>query len=157
VHCRHLVVVVRVMEKPQSYSNHLRLDPKFHFVGSPLLFLGLIGALVNAILLDGRYTHWVIVVVAGGAVVIGACTRLYALQVQDRVIRLEVALRYERLSGGKSFEEILPRLTIPQIVALRFASDGELVELAERAARDLVPPGEIKRSIREWRADHYRV
>lgn len=143
--------------KPQSFANHTRFDPPFHFVAMPLLMVATISALVNAIAYGGRYNHWVLVVLALGALVVGGLVRLRGLKVQDRVIRLEVALRYERLSGGRSFEALLSRLTMSQIVALRFASDGELVELADKAAQEGTPSREIKRAIREWRPDYARI
>jgi hypothetical protein len=143
-------------QKPQSFDNHVRFDPLFHFVASPLLLIGLMAALVNAIALGGKYTHWVIVVIGAGALVACTLVRLRGLMVQNRVIRLEVALRFER-QAGRPFDDLLSKLTMPQIVALRFASDGELVDLAERAVRENLPSVEIKRAIRDWRPDHYRI
>jgi hypothetical protein len=144
-------------QSPQNYSNHVRLDPPFHFVAMPLLMLATVTSLINAILLGGRYTHWVVVVLAAGALVAGALIRLRGLRLQDRIIRLEVGLRYDRLASEKGSEEILPQLTTPQVVALRFASDAELVELTNRALREKMSSRDIKRAIRDWRADHFRI
>jgi transglutaminase-like putative cysteine protease len=83
----------------------------------------------------------------------GYFARMYAIKVQDRVIKAEENLRYFALTG-----KLLPReLGVKQIVALRFASDEEFVELAERAAKDGVSPIEIKRAVKNWRADTDRV
>jgi hypothetical protein len=144
-------------QEHQSYKNHVRFDPPFHFVAMPLIMVATVYALSNAILLEGRHTAWVVVVLCLGTIVAAALVRLNSLKVQDRVIKLEVALRYERLSGGKSFESLAMTLTVPQIVALRFAGDEELVTLAEKAAAEGLNPVTIKESITHWRGDYYRV
>ena len=83
-------------------------------------------------------------------------TRLYALRVQDRVIRLEERLRMEKLLPA----ELLARfdeLTLGQVVALRFASDGELAELTRRTLDERLVPKSIKAAIQKWRPDHTRI
>jgi Family of unknown function (DUF6526) len=79
--------------------------------------------------------------------------RIFALKAQDRAIRAEESLRHYVLTG----KLLDPRLTVRQVVALRFASDGEFVDLAARAVEKSLPPKEIKRAIKSWRADEYRV
>jgi len=54
-------------------------------------------------------------------------------------------------------ERLDPRLSIKQIVGLRFASDAEFVELARKAAAEGLPQDAIKRSVKTWRADHDRI
>ena len=73
--------------------------------------------------------------------------------VQDRAIRAEENLRHFALTG----KLLDPRLTIKQIVGLRFASDAEFVDLARKAAEASMPQDEIKKSVKSWRADHDRV
>jgi hypothetical protein len=80
-------------------------------------------------------------------------TRSFAMGVQDRAIRGEENLRHFALTGKR----LDPRLTIKQIVGLRFASDAEFVELARKAADGSMPQDEIKKAVKNWRADHDRV
>jgi hypothetical protein len=79
--------------------------------------------------------------------------RIFALKAQDRAIRAEENLRHYVLTG----KLLDPRITVRQVVGLRFASDEEFVELARRAAEEGLPEDKIKKSVREWRPDHYRV
>jgi hypothetical protein len=79
--------------------------------------------------------------------------RVFALKAQDRAIRAEENLRHFVMTG----KLLDPRLSMGQIVALRFASDGEFVVLAQKAAADSMKPADIKRAVRNWRADEYRA
>jgi hypothetical protein len=79
--------------------------------------------------------------------------RMFAVKAQDRAIRAEENLRHFAMEG----KLLDPRLTIRQVIALRFASDGEFVALAKKAADEGTAPDDIKRSIQDWRADTYRV
>jgi len=143
--------------KEQNYSNHARLVPGYHFVLAPVLLLTCIGSLVNLWKSLGDhqrlYSASLIVVLSFCCFFIAGYARIFALKAQDRAIRAEENLRHYVLAG----KPLDPRLTVKQIVALRFASDGEFVELARRAAEENMDPDAIKRAIRNWRADHYRV
>jgi hypothetical protein len=79
--------------------------------------------------------------------------RVFPLKAQDRAIRAEEQLRHYLLAG----KLLDTRLTMRQIVALRFASDGEFVVLAQRAVDQSLSPDAIKREVKQWRADTYRV
>lgn len=143
--------------KEQSYANHARLDPGYHFVLAPVLMLTCIGSLVNLWKSLGDhqrlYSASLIVVLSFCAFFIAGFARIYALKAQDRAIRAEENLRHFVLAGSL----LDPRLGVKQIVALRFASDEEFVDLARRAAEENLEPDAIKRAIRNWRPDHYRV
>ncbi len=82
--------------------------------------------------------------------------RMYALRVQDRVIRLEERLRLASLLS-EPLRSRIPELTVGQLVALRFASDAEVPKLAERALSEKLSPADIKKAIQVWRPDYLRV
>jgi hypothetical protein len=144
-------------EKTQDFSNHARLVPAYHGVLFALIFLGLIGSCVNLYLSIGDhhriYSASLIVVLEVVAALLFVFCRTFALKAQDRAIRAEENLRHFVLTGRL----LDPRLGVLQIVALRFASDAEFVELAARAAEQNMEPKAIKQAIKNWRADYYRV
>jgi hypothetical protein len=141
----------------QSYSNHRQTVPLFHFVLLPVLLLTLIGSVVNLYVSWGDherlYSAALIVVLSFCAFLTAGFCRAFALKAQDRAIRAEEALRHFVLTG----KLLDPRLSIRQIIALRFAADSEFLPLAEKAAGESLPSDAIKKSIRIWRADTYRV
>jgi hypothetical protein len=152
------------MPKPeQNYANHVRLDPHLHGIALPFLLLSFILALGSLILqvrsglsLQSGMTHGSLLLLILGSFVVAAKARLYALKVQDRVIALEVERRFERL-GGKSEPPLSEKLKPSQLVGLRFASDAELVALADRAAAEGLTSKQIKQAIKNWRGDYRRI
>jgi hypothetical protein len=141
----------------QNYSNHRRTVPLFHFVLLPLLLLTLIGSIRNLIQSLGDherlYNASLIAVLSFAAFLTAFFARTFALKAQDRAIRAEENLRHFAMTG----KLLDPRLSALQVVALRFASDGEFVALAQKAAQNGMKPADIKRAIKNWRADDYRV
>jgi hypothetical protein len=141
----------------QNYANHRRIDPLFHAVLFPVVLLTLIGSMVNLFKSVGDhqrlYSAALIVVLAACLLMLVLFCRLYALKAQDRAIRAEENLRHYVLTG----KLLDPRLTVGQIAALRFAPDAEFPALAGRAAGESLAPDAIKRAIRDWRPDTYRV
>src|SRR5579863_2949678 len=111
----------------QSYANHARFVPMFHFVLFALLILTLIGACVNLYESWGDhqrlYSAALIVVLSICGLLMFGFIRIFPLKAQDRAIRAEENLRYFAMTG----KLLDPRLEVKQIVALRFASDGEFV------------------------------
>ena len=141
----------------QSYAKHAKFVPGFHFVLGPIILVTLIGSFVNLWQSLGDherlYNASLIAAVAVALFLLFIFTRNFAVGVQDRAVRAEENLRHFTLTGKR----LDPRLTIKQIVALRFASDAEFVELARKAAESSMPQDEIKKSVKSWRADYDRV
>jgi HAMP domain-containing protein len=141
----------------QNYANHRQIVPAFHIVLLGVLALTLIGSLVNLYKSLGDhqrlYSAALIVVLTAAMLLMALLCRIFALKAQDRAIRAEENLRHYVLTG----KPLNPVLEIRQIVALRFASDEEFPALAERAAKEQIRPDDIKRAVRNWRSDTYRV
>ena len=141
----------------QSYANHRRYVPLFHHILVPVLLLTAIGAMVNLYLSLGDhqrlYSASLIVVLAVAQLIFSVMARVFALRAQDRAIRAEEGLRHFVLAGKLPD----PRLTVRQMVALRFAADNEFPILARRAADESLAPEDIKKAILSWRPDTYRV
>jgi hypothetical protein len=139
----------------QTFTSHTRFDPLFHFFALPVFLLAALAALVHFIWHPGWHSAAFFVVSVAAAVAV-VKERLYALRVQDRVIRLEERLRLAALLP-ENLRSRIPELTESQLIALRFASDGELAKLAERALNEKLTKVEIKKAIQVWRPDYWRV
>ncbi len=139
----------------QSYANHARLDPAFHFVFVPATFVLLIWSIVRLVRSPGADTG-IVVLIALLVGLVGWKARTYALKVQDRVIRLEERLRLRELAAAGQYKGALD-LTESQLIALRFACNEEVVQLAERALKEKLQSKQIKEAIRIWRPDYWRV
>jgi hypothetical protein len=141
----------------QNYANHRQYVPLFHGVLFGIIVLTLIGSIVNLVLSIGDhqrlYSASLIVAVCVALVFLFFFTRVFALKAQDRAIRAEENLRHLAIAGRL----LDARLGTKQIVALRFASDGEFLDLARRAAAEGMSPDAIKRAVKQWRADTHRV
>jgi Family of unknown function (DUF6526) len=141
----------------QNYANHRQLVPMYHFVLFFLLVLTLIGAGVNLYESWGDhqrlYSASLILVLTVGVLILFFLSRIFALKAQDRAIRAEENLRYFVLTG----KLLDSRLGVLQVVALRFAPDAEFPALAREAAEKGLSPDDIKKSIKSWRGDSYRV
>jgi uncharacterized membrane protein len=141
----------------QNYANHRQFVPMFHAVLFGILVLTLIGSVVNLYESWGDhqrlYSAALIVVLVVTSLMIAVFCRVFALKAQDRAIRAEENLRHFVLTG----KLLDARLTIRQIVALRFASDPELPMLAQRAVEEYLAPDAVKRAVKQWRPDTDRV
>ena len=141
----------------QNYKNHRQTVPMFHIVLFALLALTLIGSFVNLFQSLGDhqrlYSASLIVALTVAALIVMFLARIFALKAQDRAIRAEENLRHFAMTG----KLLDSRLTLRQIIGLRFASDGEFVSLAQKAADEKLSEDAIKRAIRQWRPDTYRV
>jgi hypothetical protein len=141
---------------PQSFQNHARLVPLYHYVTFPMILAVAVWSVVQL----GRapsVDRLFLLLMALGLALAAYWARAFATRLQDRVIRLEERLRMERLLS----DELRGRIgdfTVDQLVALRFASDEEMEALAGRVLADGIDDRKaIKSMVRSWRADHERV
>jgi len=142
-------------KKPQTFANHGRMDPLFHFIVLPVFGLSAIAATVHFLWRPSAHSAAFFVVSVAAAIAITKI-RMYPLRVQDRVIRLEEQLRLAVLLP-EPLRSRIPELTEAQLIALRFASDGEVAKLAERALNEKLSRADIKKAIQVWRPDYFRV
>jgi hypothetical protein len=143
------------MSETQSLKNHARLDPAYHVLLLALYVLNLVYAGFHVYRQPSLSSGWY-VVLSVLAIVPLLKIRTYPLKVQDRVIRLEERLRLQALAPQELHTQLY-RLTEDQLIALRFASDGEVVELAKQAQEQNLNRKQIKERIRSWRADDWRI
>lgn len=142
-------------KKPQTLANHARFDPLFHFFALPVFLLLPFLAATHFVRHPSLHAGALFVVSVAAAIAV-LKIRMYALRVQDRVIRLEERLRLASLLS-EPLRSRIPELTVGQLVALRFASDAEVPKLAERALSEKLTPADIKKAIQVWRPDYFRV
>ena len=142
-------------KKPQNYDNHAKFIPIFHYFALPLLLINFFGALFRV---TQGMTFYSLneLGLAISLIVVAVFTRLFALKAQDRVIRLEEQLPRQVLLPD-SLKERANRLTMGQIVALRFASDEELANLTRDALDNSRSPKALKQAVKHWRPDYDRV
>ena len=141
---------------PQTLQNHTRWVPLYHFVSAPIFILNLVWSLY--LVVTGFSAHTAIgALFAFELLVTFFLARVFALSAQDRVIRLEERLRMRELLP----QDLQPRIndfTTGQLVALRFASDAELPDLARQVlAENITSRKAIKERIQTWRPDYQRV
>jgi hypothetical protein len=143
-------------DKTQTLASHARYIPAFHFFALPVL-------LTNVFVVGYQFardprlvTGWALLVAIALAVGI-IMSRFMPVRAQDRIIRLEERTRLERVLPT-DLRARIGDLTERQLIAIRFAPDDEVPELTRRTLNgELKSPGDIKRAIRSWRADHFRV
>jgi hypothetical protein len=142
--------------RPQNLENHVRFVPLYHLLLTLLLLVNLV-VQVRVLLQGFSELRMAGLCVAVALLLLFFYARQFAVTVQDRVIRLEQRLRMERLLPADlmgRFGEFEPQ----QLVALRFAGDGELPDLARRVlAGELRSSVQIKQQIKDWQADWLRA
>jgi Family of unknown function (DUF6526) len=141
---------------PQTYQNHAKFVPLYHYVALPAL---LVNVFVNAYQAwqQSSLLAWWDVAIAAVLVAVALFARLFALKAQDRIIRLEERLRIRELVPTES-KAAVDAFTVDQLVALRFAGDGELPVLVSTVRRDnLQQRDAIKKLVKHWRADDARL
>ena len=140
---------------PQSFKNHARLDPPFHMVLATVLVVNIIIVITLLVKDFNIYTSWLLILSIAVWIPV-LKLRLYPLKVQDRIIRLEERLRLQALAPEEWHAQIY-KLTEDQLIALRFAADDEVVELAKQALEHNLDRKQIKERIKDWRSDNWRV
>lgn len=135
----------------QTYANHVYRATAWTVTWSVALLALLV--LVFHAYEEPSYASFALVALAGTVLSAVSLVRVFALRLQNRIIRLEMQVRLARLGR----EQDLPRLAMPQIVALRFASDSELPALIDRATSEGLPADAIKRAVRDWQGDYLRT
>ena len=145
------------MPEQQSFSNHGKSFPPFHFFAAPILIANFIWSIFRLKPLGFSPYAIFSVVVAAALVVTLFAARIMALKVQDRVIRLEERLRYQRLLPA-DLQSRIDDFTISQLVSLRFASAAELPALARKVLDDKINDRKtIKQMIKVWKPDYLRA
>ncbi|MEN9964879.1 MAG: hypothetical protein RL582_1974 [Bacteroidota bacterium] len=141
---------------PQHFGNHRKKAPSiYYFSLAVLLFNFLIWAWIAFF---GGENHdksmaFSLALISFASLILGYFARALALVAQDRAIRAEENLRHFVLAG-KLHDS---KLSLSQVIALRFASDDEFVELSKKAAEQNLKSTDIKKQIKNWKADHNRV
>ena len=141
--------------KTQNYSNHFRFVPLYHFFTLLGTLVLLIGSVVNLVKSSGSNLYNASLIVFGSLLLLLTAffARVFALKAQDRAIKVEENFRHYLLTG----KTLDTKLTVRQIIGLRFASDEEFPELAKKAVKENMSEKEIKKAIKNWKADNYRA
>jgi hypothetical protein len=145
---------------PQTYANHRRFDPPYHFVLFAVVLLNLAREMKHLVLMikNGPFAWGAIVeaLMAAAMILLVLKIRTYALHNQDRLIRLEETLRMQAVLPD-ALKPRIGELRPGQFVGLRFASDEELGGLMEAALSEKLDGEAIKKRIKTWRPDTFRV
>jgi Family of unknown function (DUF6526) len=144
------------MNKTQNFQNHAKRVPLFHFFVLPVFGIHLVWSIVRCVRF---FSAWSVeqVLLALAFIALALSSRMMALTVQDRVIRLEMRLRLQQALPAELRARI-PEFTVSQLVAMRFASDGELPVLARKVLDEkLTDRKTIKKMIQQWEPDYLRA
>jgi hypothetical protein len=140
----------------QNFQNHARFVPAYHFFALPIFLINFVWHIVQ-VLRHLSFGTVMACLTAAALVVLAFYARVFALTVQDRVIRLEMKLRLQQLLTA----DLRPRIgefTPAQLVGLRFASDAELPELARKVLdKKITERANIKKMVRDWQPDYLRA
>lgn len=141
----------------QNYKNHRKFVPLYHIILSVIIICCLVAACYNLYKAinagHGRLNAAIETGLCIALLLTAYFTRTFALKVQDRAIRAEENLRHFVLTG----KPLDSRLTLSQVIALRFTDDAEFITLSQRAANENLKAGDIKKSIVSWRGDYHRI
>jgi uncharacterized membrane protein YciS (DUF1049 family) len=140
----------------QNFENHAKIVPAFHYFVLPVLAINF-GQSIYRIAHHVSANTVISVLFAAALILLALQARMFALTVQDRVIRLEMQLRLHNLLPPEQHPRIVD-FTVGQLVALRFASDAELPRLARKVLDEKVNDRKtIKKMIQNWQTDLLRA
>lgn len=143
-------------QETQTLANHTRWHVPFHFVLFPILFLHFVYT-IYLLYYTPDFPHAEAVLLAFGLLLMALLVRVNPLRAQDRLIRLEEQLRYQRVLPA-DLAARAAAMPVRFIVALRFASDEELPALVKQVLEQkFEKPAEVKKAIKHWRGDYFRV
>lgn len=144
-------------QKPQNFKNHVRVVPPYHMFVFGVFLINLAYTIYRPVRYGFSGGALVNFLLATALLVLFFYTRVFAVTVQDRVIRLEMRMRLAELLPGELRPRI-PEFTVAQLVALRFASDTELPALARKVLDEKLSDRKaIKQLIKDWKADYLRA
>jgi len=144
------------MSEKQTYQNHIRWFPPYHYFLVPLMLVNLIFWIVRMVQVPS-WDRGMLIVLSLGLIALTLLARIHSLTVQNRVVRLEEKLRYREILPAELADNAR-KLRMNQIIALRFASDEELPDLIERTLKgDFEKQKDIKLAIKDWRGDYLRA
>jgi hypothetical protein len=143
--------------KEQSFASHTRFVPAFHFFVIPMTVINFVWTIVRVVRAGFSAYGVFSILFALALVLLALYARMFANAVQDRVIRLEERLRFERFLPA-DLKPRIPDFTVNQLVSLRFASDEELPSLARKVLEEKLDQRKaIKQLIKKWRPDYCRA
>jgi Family of unknown function (DUF6526) len=140
---------------PQTFANHVKYDPPYHYFLIPVLLLNIILVGYHLFRFPSAGAAWLLVMSVALLVLAGRMRR-YATKLQDRVIRVEERLRLSTVVP-EPLRSRIGELSDSQLVGLRFASDQELPALVRRALDEKLHRKQIKQAVTNWRPDNSRV
>jgi hypothetical protein len=144
-------------QKPQNLQNHVRLVPPFHMFVLPVFLVNLGWTIYHLIKTGISFEAVFGVLMAFALITLALFARLFALSVQDRVIRLEMRLRLADILPV-DLRPRIPEFTVAQLVSLRFASDAELPALARKVLDEKLSDRKaIKQLVKNWQGDYLRA
>jgi len=143
-------------QEVQNFENHTKRVPAFHFVVLPILIFNVVWC-IECVIRQHTFGTVVSLLVAIALLLLAFNARIFALTVQNRIIRLEMQLRLQQLLP-QDLKPRIPEFTLAQLVSLRFASDAELPELARKVLDEKLNDRKaIKKLIRNWQPDYLRA
>ena len=142
----------------QNFKNHAKMVPMYHYVTYLLIIVAIVGSAIKLCRnystgLGGLFAPALFCILSVVVLLLTWFVRSFALKAQDRAIRAEENLRYFAITGNL----LDSQLTMKQIIALRFAPNNELLDLAHKAVNESLSAKEIKQAIQHWKADNDRL